>query len=679
MADLTQGISNMQGRLNTDVFGAYKSGAEAYATPVKYGQELAKGQIDLNQKAREQEIQIRLQKAIEESYDPATGQPNYDKLAATGHKYGITAQQMDYAIKHLKENWDAISTIARQKQQVGSIAKPGWNTAKTGTTTQTTGGETTGGETTTQTTGGGTTKGVASPTINEPTTAQENEQFINDSVNQVTSEPSVDGSIAVTATPKTTKPVEEAKMAPLSSDLDPFTYTEPPVPQNTLYSNVDNMEVNTPYSAGGVGGSVDGSSIKATGIVNYTVPRAGRTTLDPKTGKYVFTQYTEDELARNPALNTFKAAENFFRTRTGDNEGAIDDVARSYLASVRDNALKAESVPNPPVYPISGDPKDIDVYNERLRTWQNDNSKAIGKADKAVQDVKEAIAKGQFELADKIIDAQKSTIRLGAKEYRAYNEKARDNISSLELIEPVADHLKSQLAEFGDSSDWEGLKLLIPTVARVVGQRMNPGSQISEGNIAETSASATAEKVSAMGFSTEAILVILAEKLTNPGKDLSEIIKEFSTGALKARSPSGVAAKLRGLVEASDKSVERYKIDNLIGYGGKSGDDKQPPPSTTPSEDTPILKSGWYNRKPGEKLFESGSGKQYKVTDRDPLGYPSKAIGRDGIEYSIKDEGNRGISLWADEPTSEPTAPKAKKGNKGPVKKPETAAKKKVW
>lgn len=649
--DLTSGITQMQSQLKPDVFTSYQQGANSYATAQKHGQDIAAKQIENEKAKREQEIQIRLQKAIEESYDPSKGQPDYNKLAAYGHKYGITAQQMDYAIKHLKDNWDAIATVARNKQQAGAIAKPGWNTSSSKAQ------ETEQNQTATQQTQTttekapeaveSTSKGVASPIT-------------------TTSKPAEDGSVAVTVAPTTTKPTEEAKMAPLASDLDPWTYTEPPVPQNTLYSNVDNMEVNTPYSAGGVGGSVDGSSIKATGIGDYTVPRAGRTTLDPKTGKYVFTQYTEDELARNPTLNTFKSAENFFRTRTGNTEGLIDDVARSYLASVRDNVLKAETVPSPPVYPISGDPKDIDVYNERLRTWQNENSKAIGKADKAVQDVKEAVAKGQFELADKLMDAQKSTIRLGGKEYRAYNEKARDNVASLELTEPVANHLKSELSNFGNSSDWEGLKLLIPSVARVVGQRMNPGSQISEGNIAETAASATAEKVSAMGFSSEAMLAIVAEKLSNPTKPLSDIIKEFSTGALKVRSPSGVAAKLRALVETSDKSVERYKKDNLIGYGGKSGDDKQPPPSTTPSEDTPILKSGWYDRKPGEKLFESDSGKQYRVTDRDPLGYPSKAIGRDGIEYSIKDEGNKGVSLWADESTSEPTSPKAKKG---PVKK----------
>lgn len=731
--DLTAGITQMQSQLRPDMFAGYQAGANAYATAEKNGQEIASNRIKNENAQREQDLQTRLQKVIEESFDPATGQPDYDKMAVLGHKYGITAQQMDYSIKHLKDNWDAISGVAQNKQTTGSIAQPGWNTSspKAPATEQT---ATQPVAPTVPTVAPeaqeSTTKGTAAPTTQAPfkqipelTDAQKaltGADGYTDSKIGATNEiigglnTAVAQSGNPTGAPIPVRPlVSTPAINPLTGeqvgtagdgkvaiepqapvmDLGQQTITakaptEAPKTGHTLYQNVANMDV---QNFSGIGGSGDAGStgVPAT-ISSYTIPRNVYTGPDGKVHAY-----TPEELTANPSLDIAKSAEAFFRGQTGDNTSTPDKVAQDYLGSVYANSLAANGAPVPPPRPMVATPAAVDKWRQDMVAWQNSNAKAIGKANQDVQEVKSAVAKGRFDLAEKILKTQTDTINIDGKEYRAYNGKSRDAVASLNAIDPIADNLAHEIASLKKTpGDTTTLQTLIPTFARVMGARMNPGSQISMGNIDESKMSSMIEDGKHAGLSVGGALAALAGWMVDPAankKSFLQYAKEYATGAIKNISNTGIIEKMEAQLKASKESSELYKAQNLIGYKytPKGGDAPSSIPAPTPeSEYTP--KTGWYNQPTGTRFKldpedpNSLTGMVTEASTNDVTGESkaSKVKLEDGTVYNVNegDPESEDVELtpWNKAKPNAPVKP-AKKGAKAPAKPAKAEAKKKVW
>lgn len=434
------------------------------------------------------------------------------------------------------------------------------------------------------------------------------------------------------------------------------------------YDIANKMDVRNP--AAGLGGA-QGADGKIPGVDDYTIPQNTYTGADGK-----IHAYTAEELARNPQLDVARSAENYFRSRTGDSKSDINTVARNYLRTQYENTLKTEGTPAEPIYPVSGDLKALDEYNKAHQEWVNKNSQAIGKAQAAVQTVKDAVAKGQFDLADKLIDNQKTTIKLGQKEYRAYDAKGRDGVASLVAVEPVAKAVEGQLKTLKDG-DYTSLQLLIPQAARVMAMRLNPGSDVSMGSIAEAQATTNMEDAQHMGLSVGGALAALAEWMSNPDKSFHDIAKNYLAGAVGNASVSGIAGKVSNLLEESGKSAEEYKKANLIGYSGP-GDTNGSNPKGTPASDssaplTSFPKTGWYDQpynKDQRLGFTSASGKKYEVDQpgTDAFGgqkpYTS-AHDATGKSYTLQPSTSGGIDIIdPNGGTTAPTdrAPKAAKG-----------------
>lgn len=652
--DLTSGISNMQNRLAPDAVGGFTSGYNTVANVQKTQQELAKNQIDLEQKRREQDIQNRLQKAIEESYNEKTGQPDYNKLALLGHKYGISAQQMDYAIKHIKDNWAAISEVAQNKQTTESIAAPGWNGQAPSAPVAPKAKEVE-----------STTKGVAPVTqapetpvapVSTSATQLKDVQPLTEAQGAITGADNtgidaVNGIIAglrtavdqsgnptgapIPTRPQITSPAMDAKgnvigtagdswnrkptVAPVAQvpaqvggatmDLGEGRITAE-VPQNTLYQNLDQMQTQN-YGFSGAVPDVSGATVPAS-ISEYTIPRNVYTDAQGN-----IKEYTPAELTANPSLDIAKSAESFFRAQTGDNKSAPDIVARNYLAQVRSNSLAANGVAVPPPRPIVGTPAAIDKWRQDMAAWQNSNAKALGKAEQDVQEVKAAVAKGRFDIADKIMKAQADTISIDGKEYRAYNGKARDAVASLNAIDPIAKTLAQEIHELrAHPGDTTSLQTVLPTFARVMGARMSPGAQISMGNIEESKMSSLIEDGQHAGLSIGGALAALAGWMMDSGankKTFAQYAKEYATGAIKNISMVGVLDKMERQLAASKASAELYKEQNLIGYkrpqtGGNAPSDLPegtPEPKVEPTApvapEAPVAKKPWSKEKPAKK------------------------------------------------------------------------------
>jgi hypothetical protein len=293
-------------------------------------------------------------------------------------------------------------------------------------------------------------------------------------------------------------------------------------------------------------------------------------------------------------MNTAVAAENYFRTRTGDSTSDANIVAQNYLKNIYSATLESEGAPEPPMPPVDPSPEAMDKYNSAVVAWTNENTKAIGKAKAAVNQVKEAVGKGQFDLADKLVSNQGTKVKVGGEEYRAYTAKAREGVAALESLKPVIEGIKTELQAVSKSQtpDYAGIKLMIPQVARVMAMSMNPGSDVSMGSIAEAEASTHLGEAEKAGFNMPTAIAMLAGFLEEKkaGKDVSFIdyMVKFGEKQIEAVSPQAISKKLSTLIHHAEEAGNAYRKANLIGYG-------TPEPKKSPEKGDESDK-GWRDR-----------------------------------------------------------------------------------
>lgn len=689
--DLTNGITQMQSQLKPDIFAGYQQGANAYATAEKQGQEIASNRIKNENAKREQEIQLRLQKAIEESYDPSTGQPNYDKLAANGHKYGITAQQMDYTIKHLKENWEAISATAQNKQTTESIAQPGWNTSnpKAPATEQTQvapqvapAPPATVAPVKAPEVSESTTKGVAAPTTTE--VSPEVQQVLNGpsknaySVNGVpqtvqVARPEIAGeppAPPVEVDPFAPDPTEEEKAKAQSefdanfsksSESNPMdlgqqviTAKAPVATQtapvgHTLYQNLSNMKVNSPYDLGGGAGGVDGAGDNSGVLVAPTNRKGVDVTLNPQED----IEGNTKAWLRNNGYGDADYNKNYNQ--------ALNDVTASIMAKM-------------PLVPIrTGDyKKDM----EALNAYRNEVQKVKGEALQAKLKLRNEIASQNYTAADNTLKAFTNTIDVDGKTYRGRDSAAR--ATALSLI-PV----KSEIPQFDtdlkniDKNDPVGLQMLLARGARLYAGALTPGAQVSEGSLEEVGRQIYGDA----GFDWKKTgLQMLAAFKSEGWKGVGKVLASYSQKVDGATIKNRLAEMSHGASKAIDATLKA----SLIDYKG-SGSPVPPPAKEDSIEYTP--KTGWFNQPTGTRFKvdpedpNSLTGMVTESSTNEVTGESkaSKVKLEDGTIYNVNegDPESEDVELtpWNKTSPKGPIKP-AKKGGKAPAK---PAAKKKVW
>lgn len=522
-----------------------------------------------NEKSRyELDLTYKLQDAINNSLD-ADGNPDFKKLAVEGQKRGIAPSVIQYAISTLPAQWEALQKTAQAKRGV-AVAAPEASTAIQGAL-------------------GAQPAQVAPAAPEAPPAPTQSWRNRPKGMTQ-------DSQTAVA------RPVLEEPAAPAPAEAPA------PTPDNNIFSIMNKAEVKSPFRAGVAGDGKTNPKAEIQGISDYTLPVAGRTV----DGSFV--PYTEAELAADPQLNTSVAAENYFRTRTGDSQSDANTVAQNYLRSVYDATLASEGAPAEPMPPVDPSPEALDKYNTAYTNWMNENSKAVGKAQAAVNQVKEAVGKGQFELADKLVSNQGSKVVVEGKEYRAYSTKAREGVAALEALRPTIKSIRSEVSGIDNKTGYAPLQLMIPQVARAMAMSMNPGSDVSMGSIQE--AEASVQDLHNQGLSMGDAMTIFATWASQigekgPKESLANIAKGYIKKKLEVMSVPTLKAKLISLLDHAEKAGEAYRKANLIGYGAKKdaphtspeakdGSKKEPSPEPTSEGDK---KEDW-RKKPATRKKE---------------------------------------------------------------------------
>lgn len=612
--DLTQGISNMQSRLAPDAVGGFTTGYNTVANVQRTQQDLAKNQIDLETKKREQDIQNRLQKAIEESYDEKTGQPDYDKLALLGHKYGISAQQMDYAVKHIKDNWGAISEVAQNKQTTEAIAAPGWNGQAPSAPVAPKAKEVE-----------STTKGVA-PVAEAPVAqvAPSSSQFkdipeLTEAQRALTGADNsgveaTNGIIAglrtavdqsgnpngapIPTRPQVTTPAMDAQgnvvgtagdswnrrptvapvtpVAPVSQgtgetmDLGEGRITAE-VPQNTLYQNLNQMQVKNPLAVLGEGAG--GAGVAGANALVAPRNREGiDTTLNPQED----IENNTKAWLRNNGYNNPDYDTNYNQ--------AMNDVASAILAKM-------------PLAPIpTGDyRKDTEARN----AYRNEVQKINGEAIQAKLKLRNDIATQNYTAADNTLKTFANTIDVGGKAYRARDAAAR--ATALALI-PIKTEIPQFNADLNNISpnDPVGLQMLMARGARLYAGTMNPGAQVSEGSLEEVGRQIFGEHgVDLKKFVAEAVVAMGNAKAGDRGKALGEVMGSYAQ-KVDGRT---IKTRLHEMANGASKALNSTLKASLLNYNGSA--DELTPPKSEPdatgepkASPTPEAKKPWSKEKP---------------------------------------------------------------------------------
>lgn len=624
--DLTQGISQMQSQLKPDMFGAASAGATSYGNMVKTGQEIATNRIKNEQAEQQKQIEFRLQRAITESINPATGQPDYDKLSQLGQRYGIDAQTMAFARKHIEDNWAAFANTAMNKQQTQNIVTPSsYNNANAATVPDST-----------------STWSTQKPTapVKQETAPVESTTLGVAPVNkqeQVADQPGASTTVDqgkqmdLGSTNLSTFTLPAPTDAPAPAPTDPLALKPgeaPKAPSTNFYSLMNQADVQNPFGAqaGGAGGSMSSGL-----FARETAPQNTKgvnETLNPS-----------EDLAGNTKL---------FLAGNGYNSG---DYNADYNAAL--DAASDAVMAKMPSFPLSTGnfAKDQEARN----AYRNEVNKVRGEAIAARNALKKDINDGNFKRADATLKDLASTITIEGTKFRANDAPAK--AVALSLV-PIKTEIPTFMADLGKvkDNDRAALGMMVARGARLYASAMNPGAQVSEGSLEEVGRQVLGEHANAKDFAIGGAAAFKAGGMQGLGEYLGGMMEKYDGASIKNR--------LKDMSHGAEQAIEKTLAASLVGYKAKdpqSRKDFQPEATTT--SDTPILKTGWYDRKPGEKLFESNSGKQYKVTARDALGYPSEAIDRNNDKYSLT-ETPAGIVLeqkgWAAEKPSAKGKGKAK-------------------
>ena len=118
--DLLNGLISANAPISQqNAVGSYIEGNQS-------GQAAAKTKIENENALYQQNLQLRLQKSIQESVNP-NGSLNYNLLAINGAKNGIAPQMLDYMIKTLPAQWESLAKTAQSKMLLKTDSPSGYN------------------------------------------------------------------------------------------------------------------------------------------------------------------------------------------------------------------------------------------------------------------------------------------------------------------------------------------------------------------------------------------------------------------------------------------------------------------------------------------------------------------------------------------------------------------------
>lgn len=619
--DLTTGLLKSNEAIGSiNPVGSYQAG-------YKNQLEMNKAEME-NEKTRyAQDMQYKLQAAISESVNPSTGQPDYIKLRENGAKYGIDAQTMDFARKHLEDNWETYRKVAESKQALKFAAPEGYAELE---------------------------KSAQTPWPKEQVSKPKQE---------ITQESTLAPAVPTYQTKTITVTGPDGKEVKTNdfgfgatgpTDNTGYKeYAEQLAKETELEQNqyqiANKMDV---AGYGDISGVVVGEDGTTTTI--YKAPK-NKTIEKPE--EY-FKLHPEQDLETNTKL---------LLASLGHPPGETEaDYQKAYSGAIGD--ITAPILDKIPPQPIKTGDRKTDLAN--LNTWREKVAAIKSEAGQAVTKFRDSILDNNFKVAKEFVEAKRNTVVIDGTEYKARDDKAAAIAHALVPTKVEIAEIKGKL-----SNDITGLKIDLARAARIYAGAMNPGAQVSEGSLMEV-----AKQVFGTDASWGEMARDLAAAFYSGGIDGAI---EFLNGKVTQYDPKKIKERLESVLEGAKKAVDAQLNDTLIGYG--SG--KQEPPtkygkdgSEGDNEFTP--KTGWFNM-PIDTIFKvdpddenSELGKVLKISPADEFTGISKATKvklNDGKEYKVieGDPESEDVELvpWNKEPPAKPTKPKKTGGKKTGGKK----------
>lgn len=309
----------------------------------------------------------------------------------------------------------------------------------------------------------------------------------------------------------------------------------------------------------------------------YTIPKAGRSV----NGKW--TEYTPEELAANPSLNTEAQTEAYFRSRMNNpTEPDSNKVARAYLDMVgNDEYIKNRPADIAPQYDFSL--SGTHDYQRELSKFQAEDNAARAKANEAKRKIADEVAKGNFDFADQLVKDQALKVKVHTPstdgkpkltEYRASSPEAAKNALFLEKMSPVAKEASEAVDKLNGSSSQVQVKQVAAKVARVAAMYYNPGQAVTMGDIGETEVANVANDLEKAGFGANAFIALVSW-FTMPDEEAAKYdgildfaMKKFGN-ITQPYTPEEAKKHLKATLDAAKKTKEEYyKAGALVGYKG---------------------------------------------------------------------------------------------------------------
>ena len=668
--DLLNGLISANAPISQqNAVGSYIEGNQS-------GQTAAKSKIENENSLYQQNLQVRLQKSIQESVNP-DGSLNYDLLAKTGAKNGIAPQMLDYMTKALPAQWDSLAKTAQSKMLLRTNSPSGYQAIQTDVNTDWSNQP----AKTTQP-AQSSTKAVAVPGGNSSATASDGAVNDPNADNGTTSESytyltpdekytskypikNVDGQI-----------VNSGSQAELAADKSGF------VTPDMLQSNQITTGGNA-VSEGNGQVNVGGSTLNPNAVANDTLsPDISTETAPNIDANYDKQLQPVDNSQNTNSTNPFDIANkmdvigmsqmlgqgggvgggngSYFQVTEGTTSDALNairtnlernanlpkgaslDVINQYLKAQQDKDYAAVG-PAPMLLPNAEGRYDYNDYGKRMQEWQKNLSKVS--SDWAEKYGKEYADQLSQQISKDTNDRAELQLKNDATKYNndinGRNEYAKQITATLGLGGTLNAATFGSIKEMQDFAERASAykKLLGPAPTNALGQLGWAKNFIQAEGLGE--AEGTMKLVQLMAAKDP---IVRAEIEATYGGNIASIgLQEL--GNILGKINGGELADLRNEMKFSDdwkthtgggelKPMGTTAPDKTDGEMGKKNPPSPPPASAN------IVKSGWYNSptKATGDTFQTDNGSIYKVASRGPVsGLPKTVIDDNGSLYNVSD------------------------------------------
>ena len=117
MADLMSGVLTANQAIgNINPMGNFVQG-------MNDAQDLQKKQMENAKTQYQQDLTVKLQKAIHASVDPTSGDIDPKKFKVEAHRFGVDPQALDYALDHIVKVWESTKKVAQAKNAIGAVSE----------------------------------------------------------------------------------------------------------------------------------------------------------------------------------------------------------------------------------------------------------------------------------------------------------------------------------------------------------------------------------------------------------------------------------------------------------------------------------------------------------------------------------------------------------------------------